>query len=93
MAAQGSATLDFGVTPTDRASVAVTGQAGIAAGSAAEAFLMAETSVDHDADAHTLAAALIDLVCGSVVADTGFTINAICPALASGRFTVRWVWS
>lgn len=94
MGAKGTATLDFGATPSDSASVAVTGQAGILAGSAAEAFFMREATADNSAEEHEQASAVVRLVCGSVVAGTGFTIYAnVTDGLATGQFNVRWVWS
>jgi hypothetical protein len=91
--ASGTATLDFGSTPTDSASVAVTGQTGIVSGSQVEAFFMRESSVDHNVDEHVEAAALCPLACGSIVAGVGFTIYASPIAmLGTGKFNVRWVW-
>lgn len=94
MATTGNATLDFGSTPTDSASIAVTGQAGIVAGSDVEAYFMRETTVDNGVDEHEEAAALCNLVVGSIVAGTGFTIYANCLGmLGLGTFKVRWVWN
>lgn len=94
MATAGNATLDFGSVPVDEASVVVTGQAGIAAGSDVEAYFMAETTGDNGLDEHQEAAALCKLVCGAIVAGTGFTIYAHCLAmLGTGTFKVRWVWN
>lgn len=94
MATQGSATLDFGATPTDEASVVVTGQAGIVAGSDVEAYFMADSTADNGVDEHQEAGALCKLVCGSIVAGTGFTVYAHCLAmLGIGQFKIRWVWS
>jgi hypothetical protein len=92
--AQGTATLDFGATPTDTATAVVTGQAGIVAGSAAEAFFMRETTADNGLEEHEEAASVCPLVCGAIVAGTGFTIfaDSLGP-LAIGQFSVRWVWN
>ena len=93
MGAKGTAVLDFGATPADQASVVVTGQAGIAAGSDVEAYFMRETTSDNGVDEHEEAAALCPLVCGDIVAGTGFTIYAHPLAmLGTGTFNVRWVW-
>ena len=92
--ATGTATLDFGATPADTASVVVTGQAGIASGSFVEAFFMRETTADNGVDEHEEAASLCPLICGSIVAGTGFTIFAHTLAmLGLGTFNVKWVWS
>lgn len=89
--ATGTATINFGVAPgTNLVSVAVTGQTAIASGSHAEAFFMGDTTADHNADEHQFAD--IKLVCGSIVAGTGFTIFASTQLRLTGTFTVHWVW-
>lgn len=94
MATTGSATLDFGSTPTDEASVTVTGQAGILAGSDVEAYFMADSTADNGTDEHAEGAALCKLVCGNIVPGTGFTIYAhAIAALGLNTFKVRWVWN
>jgi hypothetical protein len=73
MAAQGTATLDFGAFPGGSdTSVAVTGQTGILAGSLAEAWLFPALTTDHTADEHI--AESIRVAAGNVVAGIGFTI-------------------
>lgn len=92
--ATGTAVLDFGASPAESASVAVTGQAAILAGSHVEAFFMRETTGDNGVDEHEEAAALCPLVCGAIVAGTGFTIYAHPIAmLGLGTFTLRWAWA
>lgn len=94
MGAQGIAILDFGATPAEDATIAVTGQAGILAGSHCEAFFMKESTADNSVDEHEEAAALCPLVCESVIAGTGFTIRGMPIAmLGIGTFNVRWVWN
>ena len=84
----GTATLNFGATPTSTGSIAVTGQTGIAAGSHVDAFFMRET-VNEEAGS-----TFISLNCGTIVAGTGFTIYAsILEGMADGTFTVHWRWS
>lgn len=91
--ATGTATLDFTSTPSEEASVVVTGQATIVSGSHVEAFFMKETTADNGVDEHEEAAALCPLVCGSIVAGTGFTIKGMPIAmLGVGTFSVRWAW-
>ena len=87
----GSATLDFGATGTKTASVAVTGQGAILSGSHVEAFVMGETSADHNAIEHRIAP--IKLVCGDVVAGVGFTVFAASEWTLTGEFSIRWVWA
>ena len=71
--ATGTAILDFGAFPgKSDASVAVTGQAAIVAGSLVEAWLRPVATVDHTADEHMVET--VKVVAGSIVAGTGFTI-------------------
>ena len=63
------------------------------AGSQIEAWFMAASNAENGADAHILAGSLMNLVVGAIVAGTGFTIYAVCPTWASGKFTLQWVWS
>jgi len=91
----GTATLNFGAFPgSNEASVAVTGQATIAATSKAEAWVMADdTSSSHTASDHRYFAALAGLTCGTPTAATGFTIHARSTEKLQGTWTVRWVWA
>jgi len=93
--ATGTATLDFGSTPTDVASVVVTGQAGIVSGSLVEAwFMQDDTTADNGSDEHNEASAMCQLVCGAIVAATGFTIFAnTLGVLGIGTFKVKWAWT
>jgi hypothetical protein len=94
MGAQGTAELDFGSTPLREGSVVITGQAGILAGSHAEAFIMSEASADNSADAHEQLNDNCTLIVSDIVAGTGFTIKcALLSGLASQRFNIRWVWN
>ena len=94
MGAQGTAVLDFGATPIDTASVVITGQAGILAGSACEAWFMKTSTADNGTDEHEEAESLCPLVCGDIVAGTGFTVFAHTLAmLGIGTFTIQWVWN
>ena len=76
MGAQGSALLDFGVFPgASDASVAVTGQAAILAGSLAEAWIFPAATADHSADEHLVET--LTVMAGNVSAGTGFTIYGV----------------
>lgn len=92
--ATGTATLNFGAFPGALdASVAVTGQAAIVAGSLVEAWVRPEATVEHTADEH-----IVDpprVVAGSIVAGTGFTIYGFTTNNKNhfGRYTVAWAWS
>jgi len=75
MGATGTAEVDFGAFPgKSDASVAVTGQGGIASGSLVEAWIRAVASADHSADEHLVEN--LKIVAGNIVAGTGFTIYA-----------------
>jgi hypothetical protein len=74
--AQGTTTIDFGAFPGGSdASIAVTGQASILAGSLVEAWLLPAATADHTADEHVVET--IKVMAGNVVAGTGFTIYAV----------------
>lgn len=74
MGAQGTAALDFGAFPGGSdASVVVTGQAGIVAGSLVEAWLRPIATADHTADEHMVES--IKIFAHTIVAGTGFTIS------------------
>jgi hypothetical protein len=92
---QGTAILDFGAAPgSNEASVTVTGQALIGAGSKAEAYVMSDdTTTDHTANDHRYFAALAGLSCGTPTAATGFTIHARSIEKLTGQFQTRWVWA
>lgn len=90
----GTATLDFGPMPgSAMTSVAVTGQTTISATSAAEAYIMADTTVDHTDGNHRVIGGYTQLVCDPPTAGTGFTITAISNLRLTGTITCRWVWS
>lgn len=92
MSGTGNASLDFGAAPGgNAASVVITGQGGIGVGSQAEAWMMASSTADHNAEEHMLVP--VKLTCGSIVAGTGFTIYARSEWRLAGLFTVQWVWN
>jgi len=74
MPGSGVTLLDFGAFPgVSDASIAVTGQGGIVAGSLVEAWLRPVDTADHSADEHMLES--IKVFAHSIVAGTGFTIS------------------
>lgn len=100
MATQGTATIDFGAFPgKSDTSLAVTGQAGIVAGSLVEVWMRPVATSDHTADEHMVET--ISLFAGNIVAATGFTIYAFnssqyCGPIGTriyGQWTVAWVWN
>lgn len=109
MGAQNTTTVDFGAFPgKSDATVTVTGQASILAGSLVEAFIYPTATADHSADEHWVDPPRI--MAGNVSAGTGFTIycsakpsDANPPAgstlknvdspLVYGLWTIGWVWN
>lgn len=74
MGATGTATLDFGAFPgSSHATVAVTGQAAIVAGSLVEAWVRPVATADHTADEHMVET--LKVVAADIVAGTGFTVH------------------
>lgn len=90
MGATGSAILDFGTPSKPAASVAVTGQAGIIAGSRVEAFVRLAASADHSIDEHRIEQ--LKIMAGNIVVGTGFTIYGEAYPQTSGQWNVDWVW-
>lgn len=73
MGAQGSTTIDFGAFPgKSDASVVITGQSGIVAGSLVEAWIRPVDTDEHSADEHMVET--LKIFAGSIVAGVGFTI-------------------
>lgn len=75
MGATGKTTVNFGAFPgKSDASVNVTGQASIVAGSLVEAWIFPDATADHSADEHLVES--IRVVAGNIIPGTGFTIYA-----------------
>jgi hypothetical protein len=93
MGAPWSAILDFGATPTDEASVTVTGLTGIQTNSRVEAWFMRATTADHNANSHDMASHFVTLSPGDNVADTSTLIKAtVWGALVTGQFQIEGAW-
>lgn len=90
----GSATLNFGAAPgSSTATVAVTGQTAILAGSRSRAWIQGSTA-DHNAYEHsTVLPMMVDIGTGDIVAGTGFTIYASTEMRLTGTIAVKWEWS
>ena len=84
MAAQGTTVVDFGAFPgAASASVTVTGQTGIGAGSLVEAWVWPVATADHTVGEHLVEQ--LRVLAHTVVPGVGFTIEAQCTAtLAEG---------
>lgn len=88
----GTATVDFGAAPGGNYAFAdIDDQADIQSTSHAEAWMMAESSADHNATEHMIAP--IKLTCGDVTPSVGFRVHAVCEWRLTGTFKVRWVWA
>jgi hypothetical protein len=75
MATTGTGTIDFGAAPgASDASLVITGQAAIVAGSLVEAWLRPVATADHSVDEHLVET--IKVIATDIVAATGFTIRA-----------------
>lgn len=92
--AVGTATLDFGATPAEEATLTVSGQAGLVATSHIEAwFQHGDSTADNSVDEHEEAAAVCPLACKWTV-DGSFEIKAMpISALAIGTFKLHYAWS
>ena len=92
MSATGTAVLDFGAAPgNNMASVVITGQAAILAGSLVESWLMYSTSADHNEMEHLVVP--MNIRCGTIVPGTGFTIYGMSDWVLTGKWTLQWVWN
>lgn len=105
----GNAVLDFGAFPgKSDASVNVTGQGSIGAGSTVNAWITPAASADHSADEHMLET--IKIMVGNILPGTGFTIyglnnNQINEPLEFrtsiggrgtmlyGQWNIKWQWN
>lgn len=102
MADSGTTSVDFGAFPgKSDASIAVTGQGSIVAGSIIGAWIRPVATADHTADEHWVET--LEVFAGNIVAGTGFTIYArntnqvsdvggVAPRIY-GAWTVAWAWS
>jgi len=91
MAAQGTATLDFGATPADEASVLVSGLSGLTVGTHKEAFVQGDDSTgSNDALAHKFFALSGRFSCEYVSAASMRIYCDLVMGLATGTFVVHW---
>lgn len=90
----GTATLDFGPTPNETASIAVTGQTSITSSANIRAWFQRDATAGNGADEHEEAGSMCPLTCGNIVDGVGFTIYANpIAALGLGSFTTHWNWA
>jgi len=96
MAATGTATINFGATPTDEATVVITGLADMTTSMHVEVFIQADdTTGDNDAAAHeALSYFATKPVATSRVAGTGFTaVVRLWAGFAIGTFKLHYVYA
>ena len=90
---QGTATLNFGTSGSNEASVLVS-DTNIYATSKAEAYVMGDdTTTDHTANDHRYFNLFATLTCGTPAQQSGFTIYANSTQKLTGTFQVRYVWA
>lgn len=84
--------INFGYgTGSQVASVVILDQSGITSGAHCEAFLMGDSTNEHNRIEHLITP--MRLVCSDIVAGVGFTITAVSPVRLTGSFVVHYVWS
>ena len=89
----GEATISFGSTPTNEATVTITGQGSILTTSKVKAWIMGATTSDNDESSHLFAGLSINVVSSIPTAATGFTLYASTIAgYVTGDFKVKWEW-
>lgn len=89
--ATGTATFDFGITPTDVAAILVSGLSGLSVGSHKEAFVQGDDSTaDNTTDDHKFLSVSGRFNC-EYVSPTSMNVNCeLVMGLATGQFTVHW---
>lgn len=92
----GTGVIDFGAFPGGMdASLVVTGQGGILAGSLVEAWLFPGATPDHTSDEHWIEELRITVPVDSIVPGTGFTVraNATGQSRLYGKYNIGWAWT
>ena len=92
MPGTGSAVLDFGAAPgTNVATTTVTGETGVLGTSHVEAWMMGDSTADHNAYEHLIVPLVVRV--GSITNGVGFDIIASSDLRLTGTFAVHWVWA
>lgn len=90
----GSGEIDFGAFPgANEASVAITGQASIVAGSKITITPAAVATSDHTLNDNAYAAMLTALTPGTITAATGFIVYARSEQKMQGKLPFNWSWA
>jgi hypothetical protein len=92
--AVGTGIIDFGSTPSEEATLTITGQAGLVSTTHIEAwFQHGDSTADNGVTEHEEAAAICPLACKWTV-DGSFQVIAMPIAgLGIGTFKFHWAWS
>lgn len=95
MTTTGTAVIAFGSTPSNDATVTVTGQTGILTTSFVEAWVQENvTSGDNLLQDHRQLAWSAKLSPQNIIAGTGFDIEVmLLIGLVTGTFKINWVWT
>lgn len=89
--AVGTATIDFGSTPSDTATILVSGLSGLSGASHLEAFILGSDSVgENDATAHAFLSFSGRPRCEYVSATSMNIVIDLLLGLATGQFTVHY---
>jgi len=89
--ATGTATIDFGATPTDTATVLVGGLSGLTVNSHLEPFVQgSDSTVDNSVDAHQQLAMRARFYCEYVSATNMNIVADVMIGFATGTFTVHY---
>jgi hypothetical protein len=93
MAATGTATLDFGSSPSQLASIAITGQTGIQSSSFIEAWIMPVSATANNTIDDQIVSP-VRIVANTIVVGVGFTITGVVDGgdFVTGQFQVAWTW-
>ena len=87
----GSIPIVFGAAPgTNVVSVDVIGQTTIIPTSKVKAYLMTDTTATHNAYEHMMVP--LNITCGNIVNNVGFTIYVTTDLRLSGTFNLQWEW-
>jgi len=91
----GTATLDFGNAPgTNIVVTTITGQTGITLSSHVSAWIMGESTADHNEYEHSrILGRAVSVVCENIVNGVGFDIVGATELRLTGLVAVHWVWS
>ena len=90
----GTGTIDFGATPTDNASLVITGLADMLTTSHVMVFIEGDdTTADNDANAHSTLAVFSICYVTARTAGVGFTANILLAhGLASNTFKIHYIF-